>query len=32
VADFRQGIEERKAEYSYSRPIPKLCPDTALGS
>jgi len=29
--EFKKSIEERKEEYSYSRPVPKLCPDTGLG-
>jgi len=33
VEEFKKGIEEsRRSDYTYSRPVPKLCPDTALGS
>jgi hypothetical protein len=31
VAEFERSVEERKAGYTYSRPVPKLCPDTSLG-
>ena len=32
VEEFKRGVEEsRRTEYTYSRPIPKLCPDTGLG-
>jgi len=33
VEEFKRGVEEsRRSEYTYSKPVPKLCPDTALGS
>ncbi len=31
VEEFKKGVDERAADYSYSRPVPKLCPDTGLG-
>lgn len=33
VEEFKRGVEEsRRKDYTYSRPVPRLCPDTAIGS
>jgi len=31
VEEFNKDVEGRKADYSYSRPVPKLCADTGIG-